>query len=95
MKLTLPILASLLLLGGCATSRTVIGQDGKPVHQISCSGQAQGMDACYAKAGDICGTNGYDVVREDGSSRPFLFASGSTFSAGSAVTRSLTVRCRA
>lgn len=94
MKLTLSILAAVLALGGCATSRTVIGQDGKPQHQISCDGQAQGIDACYAKAGELCGAAGYDVIGQDGTSRPFFIASGSSFSSGAAVYRGLTVRCK-
>lgn len=93
MKLTL-FLAAALALAGCTTSRQIVGQDGKPAHQISCDGQAQGMDACYRKAGELCGTAGYDVVGQDGSARPFFVAAGGSFSSGAAVYRSLTVACR-
>jgi hypothetical protein len=91
-----PCLATLcaaLVLAGCATSRTITGPDGRPVHRISCDGSALSMDMCYEKAGDICGTAGYAVLNADGSATPMLYAGGGTLIAGAIVKRSLMVRC--
>jgi hypothetical protein len=88
-------IAIAVALGGCATSRTIIGQDGKPVHKISCDGSAISIDACYEKAGELCGSAGYDVLGQDGSVSPFFIASGSSFSSGVMVLRTVHARCRA
>lgn len=94
MKTLFAFLAAALVLGGCATSRTIIGQDGKPLHKISCDGSALGMDACYEKAGELCEGAGYDVIGQDGTAQPYFFASGGSFYSGAMVTRSLLARCR-
>jgi len=82
------------MLAGCATSRTIVGQDGKPLHKISCDGSALSIDACYEKAGEICGSAGYDILNQNGKATPFFFAGSSSFTAGTIVTRDIMVRCR-
>lgn len=93
-----PYAAALLIaaaaLAGCATSRTIVGQDGKPLHKISCDGSALSMDACYEKAGELCGSAGYDIVNQKGTATPFFYAGGGTFSSGTMVTREVLARCR-
>jgi hypothetical protein len=88
------LLAFAVALGGCATSRTIIGQDGKPVHKISCDGSVQTIEACYEKAGELCGSAGYDVVNQGGSVNPFFVASGNSFTSGAAVYRTVYARCK-
>jgi hypothetical protein len=83
-----------IALGGCATSRTITGQDGKPLHKISCDGPALSMDACYEKAGELCGSAGFDIVNQAGQATPFFIAGGGTFSAGTMVTRTVLAQCR-
>lgn len=96
MNKTILLLSAVLALSGCATSRTIIGQDGKPLHKISCDGSALSIDACYEKAGEICGSAGYDIAKQDGSATPFFIAgSDGSFTAGSIVSRSVLVRCKA
>lgn len=59
-------------------------------------GSALSIDACYEKAGEICGSAGYDIAKQHGSATPFFIAgSGGSFTAGSIVSRSVLVRCRA
>lgn len=82
-----------LMLAGCATSRTIIGQDGRPLHKISCDGSALSIDACYEKAGEICGSAGYSVINVGGSSRPYFYAAPGAFYSGADVFRSVMVRC--
>ncbi|MEZ2296487.1 hypothetical protein [Variovorax sp. RCC_210] len=88
------LLVVAVALGGCATSRTITGQDGKPVHKISCDGAVQSIDACYEKAGELCGSAGYDVLNQGGDATPFFFASGNSFSSGAVITRTVFARCR-
>lgn len=84
-----------LLLNGCATSRTIVGQDGKPLHKISCDGAAQSIDACYEKAGELCASAGYDILSQDGSAQQHLFVGSGSFYAVPMVSRTVLVRCRA
>ena len=93
-NILLPVALAAVLLGGCATSRTITGQDGKPLHKISCDGSALSIDMCYEKAGEICGSSGYDVVNQNGTASPFFVAGSNSFYAGSMVTRDILVRCR-
>jgi len=95
MKSFVTLLAAAALLGGCATSRTIVGQDGKPLHKISCDGSALSIDACYEKAGELCGSAGYDIVNQNGTATPFFIAGGGSFNAGTMVTRTVLARCRA
>lgn len=91
---TVYLLAAAIVLGGCATSRTITGQDGKPLHKISCDGTALSIDACYEKAGELCGTAGYDIVNQQGQATPFFIASGGSFTSGAMVTRTVLARCK-
>lgn len=81
-------------LSGCATSKTIIGQDGKPLHKISCDGTDLTIDACYEKAGELCGSAGYDILGQDGSARNQVFATMTTFAVVPVVTRTVMARCR-
>ena len=60
------ILLSILVLNACASSSEVYTSDGKPGHSISCSGNALDWGDCFEKAGEICGTKGYDVLEKSG-----------------------------
>lgn len=65
------------------------------MHKISCDGTALSIDACYEKAGELCGGAGYDIVNQGGQATPFFIASGNSFSSGAMVTRTVLARCRA
>lgn len=58
------------LLQGCATSATgVFLADGSKGYQIRCGAIAgPTYGDCLAKAGSVCGSHGYTVVRQDSSS---------------------------
>jgi len=59
------VLAGLVIpLGACATSKAVYGPDGSKQHSITCGWGTQ--NACYEKAGELCGTQGYKVVERRG-----------------------------
>jgi len=100
-----------LLAAGCTTSRQVFDHEGRQAHSISCGGAANSMESCYAKAGELCGQAGYDVLGSSRSSTPFAMSQGNydarwgmfrgeargnyTSNQGALVSRGLMVRCKA
>ena len=68
------VLITLAVLGGCATSKQIVGPNGKPAHAIRCGAAA--ADACLEKAGELC-PNGYVVLNSKGSQYLGQIGSGS------------------
>lgn len=87
-------MASCLALGGCVTDSKTYGPDGREAHTITCSGTVQSWGDCYKKAGDICGTAGYDVVSQNGEQGAVAGGGGSSFFAGNTISRSLVMECK-
>mgnify|MGYP001770497693 CR=1 FL=1 len=60
------ILVSLIivLISGCATATKTFTSDGKQGYSINCSGTALNWGMCYEKAGQLCGTKGYEVLEK-------------------------------
>lgn len=92
----------LLALAGCATSTQTFGPSGKAAHSINCHGAANSWGTCYEKAGQICGTSGYEVVAQNGTVTPFGMANGYANAGGASftgfsgglVSRNLLVQCK-
>ncbi|MDR5780795.1 hypothetical protein QCE63_15335 [Caballeronia sp. LZ065] len=58
-----------LLLCACATASHTFAPDGREAFSLDCSGSARNWGMCLEKAGDLCNTRGYEVMRassEDG-----------------------------
>lgn len=57
------VIATFLLLAGCgvAVKKTYLptGEEG---YAIDCSGPASELVECYEKAGNVCGSKGYEVI---------------------------------
>lgn len=79
-------IAFLALLTGCATSTAMYTPDGRQGYAISCGGEyvwnADSWQACYEKASQLCGEQGYDIYSRDqelvsGEQREMLIACGS------------------
>src|SRR6266436_3273938 len=51
---------------GCASSSKTFDADGKEAHVLNCSGTARNWGMCLEKAGEICGTKGYEIVQKSG-----------------------------
>lgn len=49
------------LTASCATSSKTYLPDGREGYVVQCSGSAVGWGDCEAKAGNLCGPNGYEV----------------------------------
>jgi len=70
MKKLLPIIG-LLILSGCATTKTMYASDGKPMIAVECHGTMLSESACFEKAGEICNTKGYSIIGKNGEAIPF------------------------
>ena len=91
-------LAVLSLTACTAVSKQTYGPDGRVAHAINCSdAYGVGMDACYVKAGELCGVSGYDILNKDTDETATAVVNGweSVFGAASAETnRVLPIRCK-
>jgi hypothetical protein len=96
------LLIAAIALTGCATSTKTFGPNGKEAHSINCNGAANSMGTCLEKAGEICGTSGYDILMQNGSATPFGMAngyanrSGASISGfgGAMISRNILVQCK-
>ncbi len=97
MRWAFPILLTTALVG-CATVKESYAPDGRKAYTLNCSGLARGWDKCFAAAGDICKSAGYDVL--DRSDEPASMASfggnEKNFGGSSASTneRSMVIACK-
>ena len=94
MRYTATILASFVLLSGCATASKTYGPDGKEAFSLNCSGLARTWGMCYEKAGELCGTKGYEVVGQGGDHGAVVSVNPSGGFGGSVISRSLLVKCK-
>jgi hypothetical protein len=72
-------IALLAILGGCTTSKEMYLHDGSRGYNISCDGVANSAENCFQKAGELCGSKGYEITNPQGSV---------------AYTRSMFIRCK-
>lgn len=79
-----------LVLAGCANSRGTYLPDGRRGYAIDCSGSARTWQMCETKAGDLCGSRGYEVVSRTGDQG----AVASGYFASSVMTRGMTIACK-
>ena len=65
MKLYLLLPIFLLLVGcGAAVNKTYL-QNGEEGYAIDCSSTTSAAVECYEKAGNVCGSKGYEVINPD------------------------------
>lgn len=90
-----------MTLSGCVTSKQFTGPNGQPAYSIRCNGMANTWGDCLAKAGEICGAQGYTILERNGEAVNMAFASGyanptsASFSAagGTGISRSIVASC--
>lgn len=82
------------LLVGCASSSKTFDAEGKEAYVLNCSGTARNWGMCYEKAGEICGTKGYEIVQKSGDTGWIAGGSTSGFAGGSTISRSMVIRCK-
>lgn len=62
LALALPLL---LALGACVTAERIDGPDGRDAFLVECTDAEQSWRACYKKATELCGRDGYFVYDQD------------------------------
>lgn len=86
------------LLSACATVKDTYSADGRKAYTLNCSGVARGWDKCYAAAGELCKTSGYDILDRNSEDMSVAGVSGSANSfSGSAIKtneRSMVIACK-
>ncbi|HSH72145.1 MAG TPA: hypothetical protein VK974_03720 [Methylophilaceae bacterium] len=87
-------LAAILFLVGCASASKTYTAEGKEGQVINCSGTARNWGMCYEKAGQICGTKGYEVLEKTGDKGWVASASTTSANAGSTISRNLLIQCK-
>lgn len=91
--LILPII-SIALLSGCATSSKTYAPDGREAYSIDCSGLAGSWGMCLSKAGDLCGSKGYDLLTTAGDRGMVATVNQYQGYAGSTISRNLLIACK-
>lgn len=87
------VIVAALVLGGCATSKTVYLPDGSKGYAVNCDGAALSWNLCYEKAGQLCKDEGYTILAQQGEGTPTAVATQYSAIGGSIVTRSLMIKC--
>ena len=82
------------VLNGCATVKEIYSQDGRKAYALNCSGAARGWDKCYAAAGELCKTKGYDIVDRTTEDLVAIGVSTSGFYGGKTKERSMVIACK-
>ena len=96
MKKIIVLFSTLFLtfvLNGCATVKETYSQDGRKAYTLNCSGLARGWDKCYAAAGELCKTKGYDILDKTGESN-VLIQTNISVDGIRAKERSMLVACK-
>lgn len=94
MRNTIILLLIATILGGCATASKTYTADGKEGYNITCSGSALNWGMCYEKAGNLCGSKGYEVLEKSGDQGALLSGNQYGLYAGSVINRSMIIKCK-
>lgn len=94
MKRTITLLLIVVFLSGCAMASKTYTSDGKQGYSISCSGSALNWGLCYEKAGDLCGSKGYEVLEKSGDQGALVSGNQYGVYGGSTINRSMIIKCK-
>lgn len=88
------LITAALVISGCTTASKTYAPDGREAYSINCSGKALTWGMCFEKAGNLCGSRGYDVMtRDDENNWSYVSSQNNSFG-GSSSRRSMLVVCR-
>ena len=94
MRRVLLILLIVTCVGGCASASKTFTSDGKEGYVINCSGNGLHWGMCYEKAGNVCGSKGYEVLEKSGDTSAMVTAGRYGLFGGSANSRSMIIKCK-
>jgi hypothetical protein len=88
------LLLVVLAFAGCAPATQTYGPDGREAYTPNCSGLARTWAMCAEKAGEICGTRGYEVIAAGGGTAGTIATIGPLGGfVGPTIERSMLIRC--
>ena len=79
---------------GCATASKVYTSDGKEGYSVTCSGSALNWGMCYEKAGELCGTKGYEILQKSGDTGAIVAGGQFGLYGGSVINRNMIIKCK-
>lgn len=91
-RLIVPI-GLILFLGACAVASTLYLPNGSQGYSINCSGAALTWGACYQKASELCGSQGYQIVSADGQNGAMIGGNPSGFFGTTVMDRNMLISC--
>lgn len=98
---TLFVTGIFLILSGCvvsASSSRIYTAEGTRGYSVDCSGVKKNWGHCYQKAGNICKTNGYDILEVTGESGTVTevesSSSNSTATTNTTYNRIMVIECK-
>ena len=94
MKNLQSIVFAALILSGCATSSQTYTPDGRIGYSLNCSGLALNWGMCLEKAGNICGTKGYEIISASGDRGAIVNINDTNAFGGTTINRSMLVACK-
>ena len=93
----LAVLATAVILGGCATATPINTGSGQQAYLIECPGSGNSMSNCVKKANSVCPT-GYNIAgsreQAQGSGSVIYNPALQTMSVVQNVSRNLVVQCK-
>jgi hypothetical protein len=81
-------------LTACASSSLTYAPDGRPAYTLNCSGLARTWGTCYKKAGNRCGSDGYDVLAGGDEGETVIGSARNGLFADSTISRSMLIACK-
>lgn len=87
-------LSAVVAVAGCASSSKTYTADGREGYSLDCSGTARNWGMCLEKAGDICGTRGYDVLERTGDQGAMVGANQYGMYGSTTRTRNMLIACK-
>jgi hypothetical protein len=93
MKLAFTVFFATFLIG-CASSSQTYTSDGRVGYSLNCSGTARNWGMCEQKAGELCGTRGYEVLSTTGDHGVVVTASNGSAYASTTISRTMLITCK-
>ncbi len=78
---------------GCATQKEIFLPSGEKGYSIACGGNASSWNDCLSKAGDTCGSSGYEIISQISERKNSAIATGRVVSGGPYTDRTMIIKC--
>ncbi len=83
-----------VFLVGCTTVSKTYGPDGKEAYELACSGTVQDWGDCQKKAGELCGTRGYNILSVNGEQGAVFTANPQSAFGSTTIYRNMMIACK-